>query len=172
MQFKTGASNITVHGCTLHDFPSRQYPAHGIYFQGSTGCVAYSNVIYNVTTDDFATKNEVSGIKFSSSTGSAYLNEIYNSIGGISIPGGHDVECYTNDIHDTTERGFYILSGAYACNLHNNTIDSTKYGFLFSAYTAWPNNVQITSNTATNCSVAYVSQGSAVNVTITGNSWQ
>jgi hypothetical protein len=64
IQFKDESQNVTVSNSTLSQFQSRQYPGHGIYFDGVENAVAYGNHITDLPagTGDENLRHQVLGI--------------------------------------------------------------------------------------------------------------
>jgi parallel beta-helix repeat protein len=170
VQFKEGSTNVTVSNCRLDQFQSRQYPGHGIYFEGVENAIAFGNHITNLPSGN---GNEISGIKYSGSSGHCFDNVIEDAFGGISTPGGHDVVIEGNTIRRTIERGIYILAGASNITVKSNTLENAGRGIQFNAYETWPTNVRIIDNTVLSGGTVDLYGGPAsMIVEMTGNSWQ
>jgi parallel beta-helix repeat protein len=154
----------------LVDFASRQCPGHGIYFEDVVNAVADSNQISKLAA---GAGNEISGIKYSASSGRCTNNVIQDVFGGISTPGAHDVLIEGNTIRHATERGIYILAGASNITIRNNTLDDTLRGIQFNSYEVWPTNVRVVNNVVLSGGTVDLFGGpSSMVVEMSGNSWQ
>ena len=170
VQFKEGSKDVTVSNSRLTQFQSRQYPGHGIYFEGVTNAMALGNHVTNLPS---GYGNDISGIKYSGASGHCFNNVIEDAFGGISTPGAHDVLIEGNTIRRTIERGIYILAGANNITIKNNTLEDTARGIQFNAYETWPTNVRLVGNTVTGGGTVDLFGGPpSMIVEMSGNSWQ
>lgn len=172
VQAQQGSQRVKVTNCTMSGFDSRLYPSHGIYFLESTDCTAENNVISDVQRS--ADTYEVSGIKFSLSSGYCGGNTITDSVAGISLPGGYDVVVENNICRRLSSRGILVIARAMDCVIRGNTIDTAPIGVQFSQYVYWPSGVRLVNNTVLNCPVALDLTGGSPSmiVEMNGNSWQ
>jgi hypothetical protein len=170
VQFKQSSKNVTVKNSKFDGFQSRQYPGHAIYFEGTENAVADNNHIANLPS---GSGDEISGIKYSGSSGECTNNTVEDSYGGISTPGAHDVRIAGNTIRRISQRAIYVLAGAKNITIENNTIENALRAIQLNAYDTWPTGVRIVNNKAQADIFVDLSGGPQSMISeMSGNSWQ
>lgn len=170
IQFKAGASQISITGNSLSGFASRLYPGHGIYLEG----VSNANISQNIVSDvpQGPGGYEISGIKVTEGGNVTVTNNVVsNAVAGISLPYAWDTIVSGNTLSNIAQRGVYILCGSYDNVIQNNVIENSPVGFMFAPYDSWPTRITITGNVLVNTPIP-VSAGSATDLVIENNSWQ
>jgi hypothetical protein len=172
VQAQQGSQRVRVTNCTMSGFISRLYPSHGIYFLESTDCTAENNVISDVQRSP--NTYEVSGIKFSLSSGYCSGNTITNSVAGISLPGSHNVIVENNICRQLSNCGILVIAKATDCIIRGNVIDSAPVGIQLSRYVHWPSSIRLVNNMVLNCPTPLDLAGGSPSmiVELSGNSWQ